>query len=282
MQRIPNDRESQVIEALTRQLRAMERVAVAVSGGVDSMTLSVVAHRTLGSHARMYHAVSPAVPTDATARVRAFAAREGWALEVFDAGEFRDPSYRANPVDRCYYCKQHLYTAIARQTDAAIVSGTNLDDLGDYRPGLRAAEQRRVRHPYVAVGIDKQGVRRIARALALDTLAELPAAPCLASRIETGIAIEADALASVYTIEKLVQQALAPQTVRCRLRREAIVIELDPATLARFTFERREALSEQIAKTFGDIGINRAVEYLPYRMGSAFLREPEASPVTHV
>lgn len=269
---IHSDRESEAIAALTRQLQTMERVGVAVSGGVDSMTLSFVAHHALGARARMYHAVSPAVPADATARVRDFAAREHWALEVFDAGEFKDATYRANPVNRCYYCKQNLYTAIVQQSDLPIVSGTNLDDLGDYRPGLHAAKEHGVRHPYVEAGIDKQGVRRIARALELGMLAELPAAPCLASRIETGITIEPDVLVSIHTIEKLVQQVLAPQTVRCRLRRAAIVIELDPATLARVPCERYEALSERIAKTFRGIGIDRPVEFLPYRMGSAFLR----------
>jgi len=268
----PGAHEADAIEALTRRLQEMERVGVAVSGGVDSLTLSVIAHRALGPRAQMYHAVSPAVPAEATARVREIAAREGWALEVFDAGEFEDAAYRANPVDRCLYCKRNLYAAIARQTDATIVTGTNLDDLGDYRPGLRAAAEQEARHPFAESGIDKEGVRRIARALDLGELAELPAAPCLSSRVETGIAIEPNALASVHAIEKLVQQMLAPQTVRCRLRRESIVIELDPAALERLTSALRESLSERIGEAFGSAGVDRPVEFQPYRMGSAFLR----------
>ena len=77
------------------------------------------------------HAVSPAVPPEATARVRAIAATEGWSLAIFDAGEFEDPRYRANPVDRCFYCKTNLYGRIARETGATILSGTNIDDLDD-------------------------------------------------------------------------------------------------------------------------------------------------------
>ena len=103
----------------------------------------------------MLHAVSPAVPPHATARVRAHAERHGWALTVADAGEFDDPRYRANPVDRCYFCKSNLYDRIRSVTEGTVASGTNLDDLGDYRPGLKAAAERGVVHPFVEAGIDK-------------------------------------------------------------------------------------------------------------------------------
>ena len=165
-------------DRLSRTLRDAGHVAVAVSGGVDSMTLAFLAHHALGRDALMVHAVSPAVPAEATERVHRYVAREGWTLRVIDAGEFDDPDYLANPVNRCFFCKKNLYGAIATVTDRPIVSGTNTDDLGDYRPGLEAARERRVRHPYVEAGIDKDGVRAIAAARGLDDLAELPAAPC--------------------------------------------------------------------------------------------------------
>ena len=111
----------------------------------------------------MLHAVSPAVPPHATARVRAHAGLEGWNLAVADAGEFADPRYRANPVDRCFFCKSNLYDRIRSVTQATVASGTNLDDLGDFRPGLKAASQRGVVHPFVEAGIDKAAVREIAR-----------------------------------------------------------------------------------------------------------------------
>src|SRR5512144_74531 len=94
------------LQALERQLRELGQVAIAVSGGVDSMTLAVVAGRTLGTPpCEMFHSVSPAVPAAATARVRRYATREGWSLQLLKAGEFADPAYLNNPADRCFYCK---------------------------------------------------------------------------------------------------------------------------------------------------------------------------------
>jgi uncharacterized protein len=251
-------------------LRGMGQVAVAVSGGVDSLTLATAAQQSLGAGAVMHHATSPAVPPEATARVRAEAARQGWALDVFDAGEFADPHYRANPVNRCFFCKTSLYGAIATRTGRQIVSGTNTDDLGEYRPGLEAARAYAVRHPYVEAGIGKAAVRRLAAELGLGVLAELPAAPCLSSRIETGIRIEGPVLAMVHAIEKLVGESEQPQTVRCRVRASGVVVELDEATLARLDPQRAAALANRIEA----LGAMPPVAFAAYRTGSAFLREP--------
>ncbi len=245
------------------------RIAVAVSGGVDSMTLATVTHRRVAD-ATMFHAVSPAVPPEATERVRAYAGREGWRLRVVDAGEYDDPDYRANPVNRCFHCKRNLYGTIAGLTDVPIASGTNLDDLGDFRPGLVAAERHGVRHPFVEAGIDKATVRRVAAGLGLDDIADLPAAPCLSSRIETGIAIDADSLAFVHRVERLLTDGLSPRTVRCRVRDAGIVVELDPDALARLA--ERPDLKDDVAAASVRGGYGAAVGFTAYRMGSAFLR----------
>ncbi|MCB8882262.1 hypothetical protein ACELLULO517_18590 [Acidisoma cellulosilytica] len=244
---------------LDQVLGTYTRLAVAVSGGVDSMTLAHAAHRRLAD-VTMVHAVSPAVPDHATARVRAHAARDGWRLIVTGAGEFDDPRYRANPVNRCYFCKTNLYARIAAVTDMLIASGANLDDLSDYRPGLTAAAEHGVVHPFVLAGMDKPAVRALARAFGLSDLAELPAQPCLASRVETGIAIQADDLAFIDRMEGLLSAALpAGADIRCRITHAGVMIEAAPGldeTAAR-------ALCAAEGRIF--LGVR------PYRRGAAFL-----------
>ncbi len=262
----------QTLERLRSVLDTFDLLAVAVSGGVDSLTLAAAAHERLGGRARMFHASSPAVPAEATRRTRSLADARGWALHVIDAGEFADPAYRANPANRCFFCKADLYGTIAGRTTAPIASGTNLDDLGDWRPGLVAARARGVRHPFVEAHIDKATVRRIAGLLALGEIAELPAAPCLSSRIETGIAIDPKELAFVHDAERMVAAELRPQTVRCRVRASGIVIELDPATLTRLDPDARDRLHGRLSELMLGSGLSRPLSFSAYRMGSAFVR----------
>ena len=264
------------LAALEKLLDAIGPAAVAVSGGVDSTTLGVLAHRRNPGAAAMFHATSPAVPPEATQRVRDMAARERWNLTLVDAGEFGREDYSANPVNRCYFCKTSLYDAIRRATQAQILSGTNTDDLGEYRPGLDAAREHNVRHPYVEAGIGKSALRAIARRLGLDDIAELPAAPCLSSRIETGIRIEADMLASVNAAERFIARLLKPSTVRCRVRAGGVVVELDAASLDALDDARRGRLLAQLKRLFPDA---RDLGLAPYRAGSAFLVEPRAQTI---
>ncbi len=271
------DFDATPLEALNAVLDSLGRLAVAVSGGVDSLTLAQAAHRRLGAEVEMIHATSPAVPAEATARTRALADREGWTLKVIDAGEFADKDYLANPVNRCFFCKSSLYRSLASMTDRQVVSGANTDDLGDYRPGMQAAAERGVRHPFIEAGIDKAGIRAVARTLGLTAIAELPASPCLSSRIETGIAVTPEALDFVHAVESHISRWLAGRggfagAVRCRIRHDGPAVELDAASLVMVLAPEAGALRAEIADLAASRGYAADLPFGPYRMGSAFLK----------
>jgi uncharacterized protein len=275
------DFDATPLEALNAVLDSLGSIAVAVSGGVDSLTLAQAAHRRLGAGVEMIHATSPAVPAEATARTRALAEREGWTLRVIDAGEFADRDYLANPVNRCFFCKSSLYRSLAAMTDRQMVSGANTDDLGDYRPGMQAAAERGVRHPFIEAGIGKAGVRAVARVLNLGGIAELPASPCLSSRIETGIPVTPEALDFVHAVESRISAWLAgrggfPGAVRCRIRRDGPAVELDAASLAMVLAPEAEALRGEVAELATARGYGAGLSFGPYRMGSAFLKADSA------
>lgn len=275
------------LQRLQQYFRERPPMAVAVSGGVDSMTLAVIAHR-VRPETQIFHAISPAVPVQATERVKSHAAREGWSLNIIDAGELHDPQYLANPANRCYFCKTNLYDTVAGKTELTLASGTNLDDLGDYRPGLVAAEEHRVCHPYVEVGVDKQTLRQVAGDLGLDDLKDLPAAPCLSSRVTTGIAIDAAMLPVVNQVEQTLWTSLSREIdltgVRCRIREREVAIQIQTGDSPGDSLDDSpdyEALAisgyaDQVRSLFIAAGYAdqvTSVVFEPYRRGSAFLIE---------
>ncbi len=251
---------------LSGGLESMGPVAVAVSGGVDSLTLAAVAHGVFGAEFVAFHAVSPAVPPRATERVEQLARRSGWPLEIVNAGEFDNDRYLANEVNRCYHCKFSLYGRIAESTELQIVSGTNTDDLSDFRPGLEAAGEHGVRHPFVEAGISKDGIRAIARHVGLGCIAELPAAPCLSSRLQTGITVTPARLRFIDDVEELARELLLPQTVRCRVFAERIEIQLDWASLD--GLHESPDVKRRLVGFVSDRE-QRPVAFTPYRMGSS-------------
>lgn len=260
------------LERLQQELRNYPRLAIAVSGGVDSMTLASVAHEVLGDKVLLVHALSPAVPMEASERVRDHAERLGWSLKVVDAGEFGDDRYRRNPVDRCYYCKTNLYSRLAEVWDGPIASGANLDDLGDYRPGLMAASEQQVVHPLIDAGIDKATLRGIARHQQLDAIAELPAQPCLSSRVETGLAIDVDDLRFVHRVEKRLAEVLGPGDLRCRITANGVRIEV-PEALRKVDAARWDSLSDELLHMIRQDG-RKLAGFSDYHRGSAFIHSP--------
>jgi len=203
---------------------------IACSGGIDSLLLSFVAHRRAPGEVVIAHAISPAVPGEATDRVRALAATEGWNLRLVRSGEFADESYLANPVNRCYFCKSNLYASLDAVSGelsgrGTILSGANLDDLGEYRPGLIAASEKGVRHPWIEAEFGKAEIRALARALDL-SFADLPASPCLASRLYTGTRVTAERLQAVHDCEMLIKARSGLPVVRCRVRADVMLVEV--------------------------------------------------------
>jgi uncharacterized protein len=191
------------MEALTPELAAkrdrllailadLPGVAVAFSGGIDSTVVAKAAALALGDRAVAVTADSPSVPRSELATARELAAAIGIRHEVVVTEEFDNPDYLKNDGTRCYHCKSELYAQVEsllpRLGVPVIASGANLDDRGDYRPGLIAAAEHSVRHPLQEAGFTKADVRAVARHWGLPTW-DKPAAPCLSSRLAPGLAV---------------------------------------------------------------------------------------------
>jgi uncharacterized protein len=221
------------VERLAAVLQRSPRRVIACSGGVDSLLLADIAHELRPRTTIVAHSVTPAVPLAATERVRRVAEDLGWRLEIVESQEFKDPSYLANPRNRCYFCKSHLYSELDRISSAArwrgatwtVMSGANTDDLGEYRPGLEAAREHSVIHPYVEAGISKADIRAIARYRGREWNS-LPAAPCLASRLYTGTAVTPHVLRAVDAGEQLLRARTGIDVVRCRINGDEVIVEV--------------------------------------------------------
>ena len=254
-------------ERLIATLKKYAPLAIAVSGGIDSLTLASVAHRSLATKPLMIHALSPSVPFLATQRVREMAAKEGWDLNEVSAGEFDNPDYLANPINRCYFCKSSLYETMRKVTDFHIASGANLDDLSDYRPGLVAAKENQVIHPFIEAKIDKACLRQLARRHHLDHYAELPAQPCLSSRVETGVPIKMADLHFIDQLEGEIRTHLGDlATIRVRMRSSGVAVEL-----GKMPEQSLLNTLEITAKNSCDKAGYAFTEISAYRQGSAFI-----------
>jgi uncharacterized protein len=208
---------------------------VAFSGGVDSSVVAAAAARVLGDRALAVTAVSAALASGELDGAEAVARAIGIAHEVVRTDELMREGYRRNDRDRCYHCKVELYEVLGGLADrrgfATLLSGANVEDLGDWRPGLRAAAERGVRHPLVEAGLGKAEVRTIALELGLPN-ADKPATPCLASRLPYGTPVDPVVLAQIDRAESALRR-LGYREVRVRHFDDDARVELGAEDLAR-------------------------------------------------
>ena len=265
-------------ERLLAQLGTLSSLIVALSGGTDSAYLAWVASRALGERALSVTAVSASLPESERQGVAEFVRAFGIRHEFIETDELANPLYVANNPDRCYHCKDELFTKLGELAEArgfaAVAYGVNVDDLGDFRPGQRAAAEHRVLTPLLDAGLTKAEIRELSRRAGLPTW-DKPAMACLASRIAHGIAVTEENLTQVERGEEA-RRALGFRQVRVRYHGlpaeasakagELVRIEIAPEELPRAL---NPEMAAKIRDTFKGLGFRYVTLDLEgYRQGS--------------
>lgn len=264
--------EPQSLEAKKQKLyailRDLEHVIVAYSGGIDSAYLAWAANEILGDRAVAITADSASIPESHKRDAEQFAREQGFRHEYIDTYEFENPDYVKNDKDRCFHCKDELFTRleqVGRERGIAnIIYGVNMDDLGDYRPGQRAAKIHEVKAPLVEAGLYKAEIRELARLAGLPVW-DRPASACLSSRIPYGTAVTPKVVKTVEKGEEEIK-ALGFRQFRVRFHGELVRIEIAPEELAK-------ALDPAVAARFVEIFKPLGFHYVTldlegYRQGS--------------
>ena len=251
--------------ALTSMLEDLGAVVVAYSGGVDSAFLAAAAHEALGDRSVAVTAVSPSLARRDLDAARSLATERGWRHVEVPTHEVSRDEYARNSADRCYWCKVELLDVlgpIAGSLEAHVVVGTNADDLGDYRPGLKAARERDALAPLADAGLTKVDVRSLSRSLGLPS-ADKPASPCLASRFAYGVRVTEQGLARVERAEEHVR-SLGFTVFRVRDHGDVARVEVPREEIG-----RAAALAEDISAGLRALGYRYvALDLTGFRSGS--------------